>query len=143
MIYHAALPADWEKAQRTGVYTTSTRGRSLDEEGFIHAAYESQVEGVANRFYADVDALVLLVIDPDALGSPVVDEVAVDAPAGERFPHVYGPIPVAAVVAARPWRRHCSSIWVANSAVSGPEATQIGKWTEGRPERVGSGRNPD
>jgi uncharacterized protein (DUF952 family) len=141
MIYHAALPADWKKAQRSGLYTTSTRGRSLADEGFIHAAYESQVEGVANRFYADVDALVLLVIDPDAVGSPVVDEVPVDAPAGERYPHVYGPIPVAAVVTARPWRRDSSSIWAANPAVFGAEAAQIGVWTEGRPER--SGRNPD
>ena len=113
MIYHAALPADWEAAQRTGLYTTSTRGRSLADEGFIHAAYESQVEGVANRFYADVDALVLLAIDPDA------------------------------VVAARPWRRDSSSIWAANGAVFGAEAAQIGEWTEGRPERVGPESRPD
>ena len=74
MIYHAALPADWEAAQRTGMYTTSTRGRTLDEEGFIHASYEWQVEGVVNRYYADVDELVLLVIDRDGLDAPVIDE---------------------------------------------------------------------
>ena len=103
MIYHLALPGDWAAAQRAGVYTMSTRGRSLAEEGFIHAAYEGQVDDVANRYYADVDALVLLVIDPDRVGSPVVDESPSGDVADEHFPHIYGPIPLGAVVEARPW----------------------------------------
>ena len=102
MIYHLAIPADWEAAQRTGMYTTSSRGRTLDEEGFIHAAYAWQVEDVANRYYADVDELVLLKIDSSAVGSPVVDESPLDG-SGEQFPHIYGPLPVAAVAEVLPW----------------------------------------
>ena len=105
MIYHAALPADWAAAQRSGTYTTSTRGRSLAEEGFIHASYEHQVADVLDRYYADVDELVLLVIDPDAIGAPVVDESPTGNPADERFPHIYGPIPLSAIVESRPWER--------------------------------------
>ena len=37
-LYHIATVPDWEQAQRDGEYTTSTRGRSLSEEGFIHAS---------------------------------------------------------------------------------------------------------
>ena len=44
--------------------------------------------------------VVLLRIDPDRLTSPVVVEDLVGS--GEPFPHVYGPIDLAAVVAADP-----------------------------------------
>ena len=74
----------------------STRGRSLADEGFIHAAYERQVEDVLNRYYADVDEVVLLVIDRGTVGAPVLDESV----AGEQFLHIYGALPVAAVVDA-------------------------------------------
>jgi uncharacterized protein (DUF952 family) len=100
-LYHIALPADWERALRSGMYTTSTRGVTLDEEGFIHCSRRHQIEAVAARFYADVAELVLLTIDEAALDVPVTDEDLYGA--GERFPHVYGPIPVAAVLDARPW----------------------------------------
>jgi uncharacterized protein (DUF952 family) len=42
-IYHIAAAADWEQALRDGQYTISTRGRTLAEEGFIHAATAAQV----------------------------------------------------------------------------------------------------
>ena len=109
-IYHAALPADWDAALVHGTYTTSTRGVSLAEEGFVHCAFRDQVDGVANRFYGDVTDLVLLRIDRARIGSPVVEEPPA-AGASELFPHVYGPIPVTAVVAAVPWRRGDDGQW--------------------------------
>lgn len=97
-VYHVALGDEWEAAREHGVYSISTRGRSLEEVGFIHCARAEQVEGVIERFYSDADDLVLLAIDVDRLDAEVVDE---PAPGGtELFPHVYGPIPVAAVVDA-------------------------------------------
>jgi anti-anti-sigma factor len=99
-LYHLALPADWAAAQQAGEYTTSTRGRSLAEEGFIHCSFARQVAATAARFYADVDDVVVLRIDPSRLGdAAVVVEDLFDA--GEAFPHIYGPIPVAAVVGVR------------------------------------------
>ncbi|NUO89390.1 MAG: DUF952 domain-containing protein [Dermatophilaceae bacterium] len=98
MIYHLAEQADWEQARRDGSYTRSTRGVSLEEEGFIHASSAEQWPAVRSRFYADVAGpLVLLHIDESRLGSQVVYEVG-DASTGETFPHVYGPIDVEAVV---------------------------------------------
>jgi len=110
-LYHAALPGDWEQAQRAGRYEMSTRGRTLADEGFIHASYENQVEGVVNSFYADLDELVLLEIDRDALDADVIDESPTGNPADEHFPHIYGPVPVAAVAAATPWRRGPGAPW--------------------------------
>jgi uncharacterized protein (DUF952 family) len=94
---HVALRTEWEEAIRSGTYRRSTRGLSLDEVGFVHCARPEQVEGVLARFYrSETRPLVLLGIDPRRLEAPVVDEP--DPDTGEVFPHVYGPIPVSAVV---------------------------------------------
>ena len=103
-MFHIALPADWASAQRAGVYTTSTRGVSLADEGFIHCSFDHQVERTANAYYADLDELILLRIDPDRLGSPVVVEPPFPG-AADDYPHVYGPIPVDAVIEVSPWHR--------------------------------------
>lgn len=96
-IFHIATAADWAAAQESGSYTTSTRGRTLAEEGFIHASRGDQWQGVRDRFYSDVEEpLVLLVIDTASLASPVVEEPAPDS--SETFPHVYGAINADAVV---------------------------------------------
>jgi glutathione S-transferase len=97
-IFHIATLADWESAQVTGAYTTSTRGVSLEQEGFIHASRADQWEGVRAAFYADVaEPLVLLEIDTDLLEAAVVEEPPVPG-AEETFPHVYGAIAPHAVV---------------------------------------------
>jgi glutathione S-transferase len=97
-IYHLAEPADWAEALETGRYERSTRGRSLAEEGFVHASTAAQWPVVRRSFYVDVAGpLLLLEIDPALLSSPVVVEVGNPA-TGEEFPHVYGPLDVEAVV---------------------------------------------
>ena len=101
-IFHIATLADWEAAQESGAYTTSTRGVSLEQEGYIHASRADQWQGVRAAFYADVaEPLVLLEIETDLLDVPVVEEVPAPGMT-ETFPHVYGAIAPAAVVATRP-----------------------------------------
>jgi uncharacterized protein (DUF952 family) len=102
-IFHLALRPDWEAARAAGgPYEVSTRGKKLHEIGFIHACQtDEQVDRVRRTFYADLDAradLVLLVIDPALLTAPVRHE-PVD---GDIYPHIYGPIPLHAVVQVRP-----------------------------------------
>jgi uncharacterized protein (DUF952 family) len=98
-IFHIATASDWQAARASGAYTTSTRGVTLEEEGYIHASRADQWEGVRVAFYADVtEPLVLLEIDTDLLGVPVVEEIPAPGTT-ETFPHVYGAIPPAAVVA--------------------------------------------
>jgi uncharacterized protein (DUF952 family) len=101
-IFHIATVADWDRARREGQYATSTVGKTLAEEGFIHASQASQVADVANRFYRGLpDELVLLVIDPARVRPPIRYE---DVPgAGAPFPHIYGPLNADAVLAARPF----------------------------------------
>jgi uncharacterized protein (DUF952 family) len=101
-IFHIATLADWEAAQASGAYTTSTRGVTLEQEGFIHASRADQWEGVRAAFYADVtEPLVLLEIDADLLDVPLVEEPPAPG-VEETFPHVYGAIAPAAVVGVTP-----------------------------------------
>ena len=101
-IFHIALESDWRTAQRSGEYTTSTLGRTLAEEGFIHASREDQVKGVHDAFYSKVrKPLVRLDIDTDRLRSEWRED-----PVGEdSYPHIYGPLNIDAVIAASPWHR--------------------------------------
>jgi uncharacterized protein (DUF952 family) len=103
-IFHLAMPTDWSAAFADGAYRMSTRGMTLDEVGFIHCSRGDQIEGTANRFYGDVDQLVLLTIDPDRVSATIVEEPP--EPGSElRFPHLYGPLPIEAVNLARFWIR--------------------------------------
>ncbi len=101
-IFHLALASEWAAAEASGAYTTSTLGRSLAEEGFIHASRADQWTAVRDRFYADVaEPLVLLEIDTDLLDVPVVEEPPAPG-VEETFPHIYGRLPASAVVKAIP-----------------------------------------
>ena len=85
----------WDRFEADGVSLQSTRDRTLAEEGFIHCSYADQVEATLARFYSDLDEVVVLTLDPERLGADVVDEPTAD---GTRFPHVYGPLTVGAVI---------------------------------------------
>ncbi|MFJ2606076.1 DUF952 domain-containing protein [Streptomyces sp. NPDC087425] len=100
-ILHMTERALWDAARAGGTYEMSTRGRTLQEEGFVHCSTRAQLPGTAAAFYADLDDLVVLVIDPALLDVPVKYEAP--QPGAEAFPHVYGPIPVTAVVAVETW----------------------------------------
>ena len=101
IIYHIALACDWELALASGEYTTSTRGVTLAEQGFIHASNARQVAGVANSFYRGAPGLLVLVIDAELLTAPLRYD---DVPGSdEPFPHIYGPLNAGAVIATLPF----------------------------------------
>ena len=86
---------DWARFEAAGLSVQSTRDRTLAEEGFIHCSYTDQVEGTLQRFYGDLDDVVVLTLDPERLDAEVIEEAAED---GTLFPHVYGPLTIGAVV---------------------------------------------
>lgn len=109
-ILHIALPEDWNDARANGEYRVSTRGATVDEVGFIHCTYPRQLEVVANHLYYDLIELVLLHIEPELLEAEIKVEPG-EAGGTELFPHVYGPIPTAAVVATTWWDRGDDGVW--------------------------------
>jgi uncharacterized protein (DUF952 family) len=101
MIYHIAYAADWEQAQSEGEYRMSTRGRTLEQQGFIHAGTMAQVAPVANAIYGGEAGLLVLVIDDGKVTSRIVYE---SVPGwDDPFPHIYGPLNVDAVVKTLPF----------------------------------------
>ena len=92
-IFHIAEPEAW--AATTEAYTT----KDFNSAGFIHCSTEEQLARVVEKFYKDREVLVLLTIDPTVLEEMLVYEDLDDI--GEEFPHVYGPIPVAAIIGAK------------------------------------------
>lgn len=104
-IVHITERALWDAARERGTYEMSTRGRTLQEQGFIHFSTRDQLPRVASFLYGSYDGpdeLVILVVDPGLLRVPVKYEAV--EPDGEEFPHVYGPVPVDAVVDVERWR---------------------------------------
>lgn len=90
--------ARWQAAKVAGSYAWSTRDRTLEQEGFLHASRADQVEGVLARHYEGyAGRLVLLTIDTDLLTSPWREE-----PVGDTtYPHILGPLNPSAVVEVR------------------------------------------
>ncbi|MFF6997244.1 DUF952 domain-containing protein [Streptomyces sp. NPDC008313] len=103
-LLHITERSLWEAARTAGTYEWSTRGRGLRQEGFVHCSLRHQLPAVAAFLYGSYtgpDDLVVLVVDAGRLDVPVRYEAA--EPGGEEFPHVYGPIPVEAVVDVEAW----------------------------------------
>ena len=95
MILHFCGRTDWQAALGAGSYVADT----LASQGFIHCSTEAQVHVPANAIAHGRTDLVLLHIDESRLPAPPVWEAGDPPdPGGMLFPHVYGPIPVAAVV---------------------------------------------
>lgn len=100
IIGHLTTLTAWEEGLAAGAYTTSTHGRSLEDEGFIHASSPEQLSETARRFFRDVPGpLVVLIIDPALLGRSYL---TVERVGDEEFPRIYGPVPPSSVVAVAP-----------------------------------------
>jgi uncharacterized protein (DUF952 family) len=97
VILHICPRADWDAA---GEVLTPA---SLGSEGFVHCSDPGTVAIPASRLYPGRTDLVLLEVDPTQVGAPVRWEPGVVGgqveASGPWFPHVYGPLPRAAVVA--------------------------------------------
>jgi uncharacterized protein (DUF952 family) len=95
VLVHLCSKDEWQCAQTLGEH----RPGSLSTMGLVHLSTPEQVHLPANRLYAGRTDLVLLRIDAARLSSPVRWEPGVPAdPVGMEFPHLYGPLPVAAVI---------------------------------------------
>lgn len=93
IVYHLVWQSDWNTC-RDGKYY---RPASLDCEGFVHATRELDwVLRVANQLFParGDDELLLIALQESLVGVPVRDE---DPGVGHRFPHIFGPINLAAV----------------------------------------------
>jgi uncharacterized protein (DUF952 family) len=94
-LLHITDHASWQEAIGTGEYRMSTRGVTLEQAGFIHCSLRHQLRQVAELVYGDANDLLVLIIDGEQVPADIRYEAA--APGGERYPHIYGALPVGAV----------------------------------------------
>jgi uncharacterized protein (DUF952 family) len=90
LIYKICPLTDWDVAQRDGFY----RGSPDDlRDGFIHFSARHQLRGTAAKHFRDKEGLVLITVDALSLGAALRWETS---RGGDLFPHLYGPLPIAA-----------------------------------------------
>jgi uncharacterized protein (DUF952 family) len=99
-LVHLCTTDEWRAAEGIGQRTPP----SLDDVGFVHLSTAEQVHLPANRLYAGRTDMVLLYLDAASLDAPVRWEPGVPGdPEAMRFPHLYGPLPMAAVTSITPY----------------------------------------
>ncbi len=96
LIYHITSAEEWNLAQSKGEYEP----RQFADEGFIHCSYSHQLKTVVKRFFQGQQNLVVLEINPAALKCDVIEENLEGGT--ELYPHVYGKLPLDAVVNCHP-----------------------------------------
>ena len=90
-IYHICRADEWARAEQAGRYGGSSQDRA---DGFIHFSGPDQVKASAAKHRAGQDGLVLLTVDPRALGDALKWE---PSRGGALLPHLYGDLPLSAV----------------------------------------------
>lgn len=91
LIYHICRREEWAAAEAAGRYDGSSQDHA---DGFIHFSAADQLAASAARHRAGQDGLVLLTVDAAVLGEALKWE---PSRGGQLFPHLYGPLPRAAV----------------------------------------------
>ena len=90
-IFHICRREEWAATVAGDSYAGSSQDRA---DGFIHFSTAAQVVASAARHRTGQEGLVLLTVDPAVLGTALRWE---PSRGGALFPHLYGPLPVAAV----------------------------------------------
>lgn len=96
-IYTLVREADWRAARAAGEYRGSADDR---RDGFLHFSTAAQLRATAAKHRAGVADLWLLEAEAAALGGALKWEPAGSPSRPGLFPHLYAPLPVAAVTRA-------------------------------------------
>lgn len=96
-IVYKIVPASlWQAAREAGHFD----GSPIDvTDGFIHFSTAAQAVETAARHFAGQSGLLFVAVDGAALGEALVYE---PSRGGDLFPHLYGPLPMSAVLFESP-----------------------------------------
>ncbi|MES2984027.1 MAG: DUF952 domain-containing protein [Pseudomonadota bacterium] len=97
LIYKICTRALWEETQRSGEFP----GMPVDmADGYIHFSTEQQQAETAQKYFAGQRDLVLLSVDSAALGAALRWEPSSSGSRAGDFLHLYGPLPLCAILSA-------------------------------------------
>lgn len=92
LIYKIVDAPSWRLAVSKGEFT----GAAIDlQDGFIHFSAAHQVAETLEKYFAGASDLLLIGADTDLLGNALRWEAS---RGGALFPHLYGPLPLSAVI---------------------------------------------
>lgn len=96
LIYKICPEALWREAERAGVFV----GAPVDlQDGYIHFSTAAQARETAAKHFAGQTDLLLVAVEASALGHALRYE---PSRGGDLFPHLYGPLPLSAVLWVKP-----------------------------------------
>lgn len=98
LIFKIVPRPEWERAGEA--YRGSAHDRA---DGFLHFSTGPQLRETLKRYYAGQDNLMLVAVDPGPLGDALKWEFSPSR--NQEFPHLYAPLPRAAVLWAKPLAR--------------------------------------
>jgi uncharacterized protein (DUF952 family) len=99
IVYRIMSVAELEQMRRAGEF----HGSPVDiADGYIHLSCGSQVASTLDKHFNGIDGLMLAAVDLTLLGDTVRWE---PARGGQLFPHIYGRLPVGAVISVAPVER--------------------------------------
>ena len=85
----------WAQFRSCGVF----HGAPVDlADGYIHLSAADQLQGTLDKHFAEQVGLVIAEVDLASLGTTVKWEAS---RGGALFPHIYGPLPMSAVLGSR------------------------------------------
>jgi uncharacterized protein (DUF952 family) len=97
IIYTLVRGADWRAAELSGRYTGSADDA---RDGFLHFSTAAQLRATAAKHRRGEADLVLVEVDAARLGAALRWEAAAGGSRPGLFPHLYGVLPMAAVLSA-------------------------------------------
>ena len=97
IIYKIVPEGLWRASEPTGRFTGSPVDR---RDGYIHFSTAAQLKETAARHFAGQRGLLLVAVSADALGDALRWE---PSRGGDLFPHLYGELPMAAVLTVAPY----------------------------------------
>ena len=96
VIFKIVAADEWRAAEAAGAFLGSAVDRA---DGYIHFSTAEQAPETAAKWFTGRADLMLVAVDPAALGPDLRWE---PARGGALFPHLYAALPVGAVLWARP-----------------------------------------
>ncbi|WP_117195273.1 DUF952 domain-containing protein [Rhizobium terrae] len=92
IVYKIVPETLWRQAKEKGVF----EGAGIDlRDGYIHFSTGTQARETARLYFAGVAGLMLVAVNAPALGEALKFE---PSRGGDLFPHLYGPLSLAAVL---------------------------------------------
>ncbi len=106
IVYKVCALDAWNAVQSAGFF----HGSADDVRyGFIHLSTAAQLPGTLSKHFARIAGLLLLAFETESLGPGLQWEASAS---GQIYPHLYGPLPVAAARHAWPLRLDAAGLHV-------------------------------